>query len=170
MDANGVCGQGGELTQPVPELVVQLTRVGFLVLLWLFVFAALRVVRSDLYAASGLRGAFPGLRRNKVAKKPRNGKTPHQLIVTHGALSGTRITLDGRPIMIGRADDSTVVLDDDYASTRHARLSLRGDDWYVEDLGSTNGTYLDRAKVTAPLRVPLGVPIRIGKTVIELRP
>jgi pSer/pThr/pTyr-binding forkhead associated (FHA) protein len=91
------------------------------------------------------------------------------LVVTHGALAGTRISLDGRPIMIGRADDSTLVLDDDYASTRHARISLRGTDWYVEDLGSTNGTYLDRAKVTAPQRVPLGVPVRIGKTVIELR-
>ncbi|SFP87379.1 Forkhead associated (FHA) domain, binds pSer, pThr, pTyr [Amycolatopsis arida] len=155
----------------MPELVVQLTRVGFLVLLWLFVLAALRVVRSDLYAASGLRVAIPSFRRNKKEARPRSGrKTPRQLVVTHGALAGTRIALDGRPILIGRADDSTLVLDDDYASTRHARLSLRGDDWYVEDLGSTNGTYLDRAKVTAPLRVPLGVPIRIGKTVIELRP
>ncbi|HVV09152.1 FHA domain-containing protein FhaB/FipA [Amycolatopsis sp.] len=155
----------------MPELVVQLTRVGFLVLLWLFVLAALRVVRSDLYAASGLKVAVPGLRRNKDKQRPKTGgKSPRQLIVTHGALAGTRIALDGRPITLGRADDSTLVLDDDYASTRHARLSLRGADWYVEDLGSTNGTYLDRAKVTAPLRVPLGVPIRIGKTVIELRP
>lgn len=157
----------------MPELVVQLTRAGFLLLLWLFVFAALRVVRSDLYAASGLRVNLPSLRRGgKQQKKPLRGrnKLPRQLVVTHGALTGTRIALDGRPILIGRADDSTLVLDDDYASTRHARLSLRGDEWYVEDLGSTNGTYLDRAKVTAPLRVPLGVPIRIGKTVIELRP
>jgi pSer/pThr/pTyr-binding forkhead associated (FHA) protein len=143
----------------VPELVLQLTRAGFLALLWLFVLAALRVVRSDLYAASGLRASVPGVFR-KGAK---------QLVVTHGALAGTRISLDGRPILVGRADDSTLVLDDDFASTRHARLSLRGTDWYVEDLGSTNGTYLDRAKVTAPLRVPLGAPIRIGKTVIELR-
>ncbi|MBB3662656.1 MULTISPECIES: FHA domain-containing protein FhaB/FipA [Prauserella salsuginis group] len=159
----------------MPELVVQLTRAGFLLLLWLFVFAALRVVRSDLYAASGLRVNLPNLRRGKDKKRPRaggrgGGKMPRQLVVTQGALSGTRIALDGKPIMIGRADDSTLVLDDDYASTRHARISLRGDEWYVEDLGSTNGTYLDRAKVTAPLRVPLGVPIRIGKTVIELRP
>ncbi|TVT23150.1 FHA domain-containing protein [Amycolatopsis acidiphila] len=155
----------------MPELVVQLTRVGFLILLWLFVLAALRVVRSDLYAASGLKVAIPGLRRGKDNNRPKgSGKTPRQLIVTHGVLAGTRIALDGRPITIGRADDSTLVLDDDYASTRHARISLRGPDWYVEDLGSTNGTYLDRAKVTAPLRVPLGVPIRIGKTVIELRP
>jgi hypothetical protein len=154
----------------MPELVVQLTRAGFLALLWLFVLAALRVVRSDLYAASGLRVDIPSRRQKQGRKAAGGGKSPGKLIVTHGALAGTRIALDGRPILIGRADDSTLVLDDDYASTRHARLSLRGTDWYVEDLGSTNGTYLDRAKVTAPLRVPLGVPIRIGKTVIELRP
>jgi hypothetical protein len=145
---------------------MQLTRAGFLALLWLFVLFALRVVRSDLYAAAGLKVSVPGFRRS-AAKG--GGKAPRQLVVTHGALAGTRIALDGRPIMIGRADDSTLVLDDDYASTRHARISLRGTDWYVEDLGSTNGTYLDRAKVTAPQRVPLGAPIRIGKTVIELR-
>jgi pSer/pThr/pTyr-binding forkhead associated (FHA) protein len=150
----------------VPELILQLTRAGFLALLWLFVLAALRVVRSDLYAASGL-AALPAGRR--ATGRAVRGRTARQLVVTSGALAGTRVTLDSRPIMLGRADDSTLVLDDDYASTRHARLSLQGDDWYVEDLGSTNGTYLDRAKVSGPTRVPLGVPIRIGKTVIELR-
>ncbi|TCP54064.1 pSer/pThr/pTyr-binding forkhead associated (FHA) protein [Tamaricihabitans halophyticus] len=152
----------------MPELVVQLTRAGFLALLWLFVLFALRVIRSDIYAASGIKVNVPGFRRSEP-KKPKGSKSPRQMVVTHGALAGTRISLDGRPILIGRADDSTLVLDDDYASTRHARLSLRGHDWYLEDLGSTNGTYLDRAKVTAPMRVPLGAPIRIGKTVIELR-
>ena len=147
-------------------LVLQLTRAGFLALLWLFVLAALRVVRSDLYAVSGLRASLPSRRG---AASPRRGRAARQLIVTHGALTGTRVSLDGRPILIGRADDSTLVLDDDYASTRHARLAFTGGDWFVEDLGSTNGTYLDRAKVTGPTRVPLGVPIRIGKTVIELR-
>jgi pSer/pThr/pTyr-binding forkhead associated (FHA) protein len=158
----------------VPELVLQITRAGFLALLWLFVLAALRVVRSDLYAASGLRAAAPGGRRppRGATSKPGRGggrSGPRALIVTAGALAGTRIALDGRPIMIGRADDSTLVLDDDYASTRHARISQSGDDWYVEDLGSTNGTYLDRNKVSGPTRVPVGTPIRIGKTVIELR-
>jgi hypothetical protein len=151
----------------VPELVLQLTRAGFLALLWLFVLVALRVVRSDLYAASGLRALLPG---GADKGRVRRGRTPSYLIVTQGALAGTRISLlDDRPILIGRADDSTLVLDDDYASTRHARIAKRGTDWYVEDLGSTNGTYLDRAKVTGPTRVPPGVPIRIGKTVIELR-
>jgi pSer/pThr/pTyr-binding forkhead associated (FHA) protein len=149
----------------VPELVLQLTRAGFLALLWLFVLFALRVVRSDLYAAAGLRALVPGGRTTAR----RRGRTPRQLIVTQGALAGTRISLDVRPILIGRADDSTLVLDDDYASTRHARIAQQGEEWYVEDLGSTNGTYLDRAKVTGPTRVPLGVPVRIGKTVLELR-
>ena len=151
----------------MPELVLQLTRAGFLALLWLFVLVALRVVRSDLYAASGLRALMPGGRA--TTRRGGRGRTPSQLIVTQGALAGTRISLDSRPILIGRADDSTLVLDDDYASTRHARISMQGDEWYVEDLGSTNGTYLDRAKVTGPTRVPPGVPVRIGKTVIELR-
>jgi pSer/pThr/pTyr-binding forkhead associated (FHA) protein len=89
--------------------------------------------------------------------------------VTEGALAGTRITLGDSPITLGRADDSTLVLTDDYASTRHARLMPRAGEWLVEDLGSTNGTYLDRTKVTVPTPVPLGVPIRIGRTSIELR-
>lgn len=150
----------------MPELVLQLTRAGFLALLWLFVVAALRVVRSDLSAASGLRASVPIPRRGA---KPERNRAARQLVVTGGALAGTRVSLDGRPILLGRADDSTLVLDDDYASTRHARLGFSDGDWFLEDLGSTNGTYLDRAKVTAPTRVPPGVPIRIGKTVIELR-
>ena len=134
----------------------------------------MRVVRSDLYAASGLRTSTPGRRPRgggaPTGRKSSGGRSgPKALIVTGGALAGTRIALDGRPIMLGRADDSTLVLDDDYASTRHARILQSGDDWYVEDLGSTNGTYLDRNKVSGPTRVPPGTPIRIGKTVIELR-
>ena len=152
----------------MPELVLQLTRAGFLALLWLFVLVALRVVRSDLYAASGLRALVPGGGR-APGRTGRGGRAPRQLIVTHGPLAGTRIALDARPILVGRADDSTLVLDDDFASTRHARIAQQGDEWYVEDLGSTNGTYLDQAKVAGPTRVPPGVPVRIGKTVIELR-
>jgi pSer/pThr/pTyr-binding forkhead associated (FHA) protein len=72
-------------------------------------------------------------------------------------------------VTIGRGNDSTLVITDDYASTRHARLFPRDGQWLVEDLGSTNGTYLDRVRVSGPTPVPTGVPIRIGKTVLELR-
>lgn len=153
-----------------PFVVVQATRAGFLVVLWLFVFAALRVIRADLFDTGQPRvAAVPPRTVAKPTKPKRRGKAPRQLFVVGGALTGTKITLGDQPIMIGRANDSTLVLTDDYASSRHARLTQREGDWYVEDLGSTNGTYLDRAKVTGPTHVPPGVPIRIGKTVLELR-
>jgi pSer/pThr/pTyr-binding forkhead associated (FHA) protein len=79
------------------------------------------------------------------------------------------VPLSDAPITIGRAADSTIVLDDDYASSHHARVYPHDGMWLVEDLGSTNGTYLDRRKVDGPTPVQIGIPIRIGKTVLELR-
>lgn len=160
------------MTAPI---VVQAVRFGFLVLLWLFVFAALRVIRSDVFGTTRTKPAPPAPRATRVptgtaaAPKRKSRRTAHQLVVTAGALTGTTIALSDRPISIGRASDSTLVLTDDYASSRHARLSQRDGDWYVEDLGSTNGTYLDRTKVTHPVLIPVGTPIRIGKTAMELR-
>lgn len=158
----------------MPALILQLTRIGFLILLCLFVLAAMRVVRSDLrYAAEPRGGAGNGRARGRQQDQrqaPAGRLHPTILVVTAGSLSGTRLRLGSGPILIGRAEDSTLVLDDDYASTRHARLTQQGQEYFLEDLGSTNGTYLDRARVTTPTPVPIGVPIRIGRTVIELRP
>ena len=152
-------------------LVLQLTRAGFLLLLWVFIWSVLRTLRADIYAPTGAVMVRRGLALRGTLLPNRPHRTvPRYLVVTEGALAGTRITLTAHPVLIGRADDSTLVLTDDYASTRHARLSQRGSEWYVEDLGSTNGTYLDRAKVTTAVRVPIGTPVHIGKTVIELRP
>jgi pSer/pThr/pTyr-binding forkhead associated (FHA) protein len=152
-------------------LVLQLTRAGFLMLLWLFIWSVLRILRTDIYAPTGAVMVRRGLTlRGALLPSRQHRDTARYLVVTEGALVGARITLSGQPVLIGRADDSTLVLNDDYASTRHARLSPRGSEWYVEDLGSTNGTYLDRGKVTTAVRVPIGTPVRIGKTVIELRP
>jgi pSer/pThr/pTyr-binding forkhead associated (FHA) protein len=152
-------------------IVLQLSRAGFLLLLWVFIWSVLRILRTDIYAPTGAVMVRRGLAlRGALLPNRRPRHVVSHLVVTEGALAGTRITLGNQPVLIGRADDSTLVLTDDYASTRHARLSQRGSDWYVEDLGSTNGTYLDRAKVTTAVRVPMGTPVRIGKTVIELRP
>lgn len=150
-------------------IVLQVTRFGFLILLWLFVYAIIRSMRSDLAAAGGSRLPMGSSFRDRRARSARTRGAAHYLVVTAGALANTRISLGNQPVLIGRADDSTLVLTDDYASERHARLSKRGDDWYVEDLGSTNGTFLDRAKVTTAVRAPLNTPIRVGKTVVELR-
>jgi pSer/pThr/pTyr-binding forkhead associated (FHA) protein len=152
-------------------LILQLTRAGFLLILWLFIWTILRTLRNDVYAASGMRvPSRPPKSAGAPAPSFQKSKGARMLVVTAGPLQGTKIPLSANPVLIGRADDSTLVLTDDYASTRHARISPRGNDWYVEDLGSTNGTYLDRAKVTTAVRVPLRTPIRVGKTVIELRP
>jgi hypothetical protein len=156
-------------------LELTLIRIGFLAVLWLFVIAAVGVVRTDLFGQVAHRRRTakqrPAARpAPPVSRPPRSARaTPQQLLVTDGALKGTSFGLTDQQITIGRADDATLVLDDDYASTRHARLFPQDGQWLVEDLGSTNGTYLDRQKVTAPTPVPIGVPIRIGKTVLELR-
>ena len=150
-------------------LVLQLTRIGFLLLLWLFVFAVIRTLRADIASAGGLR--MP--RYSGGSEKRRRGGgvrgAARYLVVTHGALANTRISLGQQPVLLGRADDSTLVLTDDYASERHARLSRRGDDWYVEDLGSTNGTFVNGSQISRALPVGPGDSIRIGKTVLVLR-
>jgi pSer/pThr/pTyr-binding forkhead associated (FHA) protein len=159
----------GELS----ELTLTIIKLGFLAVLWIFVLTTVSVMRSDLFGTrSAQRGAVASGRQRppKAPKpaKPRKG-TPGTLVVTQGSLAGTTVRLGDAPVTLGRAHDSTLVLDDDYASSRHARLFPSDGQWFVEDLGSTNGTYLDRAKVTGPMPAPLGVPIRVGKTVVELR-
>jgi hypothetical protein len=154
-------------------LTLLLIRLAFLAILWLFVIAAVGVVRTDMFGPSSRMRKGGRQRQPKPARptRPRPGSRgePHRLLVTAGALAGTSLGLTDQQITVGRANDATLVLNDDYASSRHARLFPQDGQWIVEDLGSTNGTYLDRQKVTQPTPVPVGVPIRIGKTVLELR-
>jgi pSer/pThr/pTyr-binding forkhead associated (FHA) protein len=161
------------------QLSLTIIRVAFLAVLWLFVIAAIGVVRTDLLGGSlttsrrgrtRQAGQAQAPRQPRQTKPPRAGRgSPRILVVTAGALKGTSLDLAQQQITLGRANDATLVLNDDYASSRHARIYPQDGQWIVEDLGSTNGTYLDRQKVTRPTPVPLGVPIRIGKTVLELR-
>jgi pSer/pThr/pTyr-binding forkhead associated (FHA) protein len=155
-------------------LTLTLIRVAFLAVLWLFVIAAIGVVRTDLFGTAAAKVRRP---RSQAPPRPsapsrpaKPGRgTPRFLVVTEGALTGVSIDLTDQQITLGRANDATLVLNDDYASTHHARIFPQDGQWIVEDLGSTNGTYLDRQKVIRPTPVPVGVPIRIGKTVLELR-
>ncbi|MEU8569165.1 FHA domain-containing protein [Streptomyces pathocidini] len=169
------------------ELTLTVMRLGFLAVLWLFVIVAVQVIRSDLFGTrvtqrASRRGAEqaarPGRQQPPQQRSQPSGRgggrqrrgAPTKLVVSEGTLTGTTVALQGQTITLGRAHDSTIVLDDDYASSRHARIYPdRDGQWIVEDLGSTNGTYLDRTRLTTPTPIPLGAPIRIGKTVIELR-
>ncbi|MEU6815678.1 FHA domain-containing protein [Streptomyces sp. NPDC046860] len=175
------------------ELTLTVMRLGFLAVLWLFVIVAVQVIRSDLFGtrvtqrgsrreatrpqtAARQQSAPPQQQRGQRGQRAQQSggrqrrNAPSKLVVTEGTLAGTTVALQGQTITLGRAHDSTIVLDDDYASSRHARIYPdRDGQWIVEDLGSTNGTYLDRSRLTTPTPVPLGGAIRIGKTVIELR-
>ena len=151
-------------------LVVAVVKYGLLALLWVFVLLAVRTMRADLSGRS--TAAPPTVAKAatpKAPKPPKKKGVARTLVVTEGALRGTTVTLTGQPVTLGRAPDNTLVLTDDYASNKHARLVPAGDGWQVEDLGSTNGTYLAGAKVTRATDVRVGAPIKIGKTVLELR-
>jgi Inner membrane component of T3SS, cytoplasmic domain len=160
----------------VSELTLFLIRFAYLAILWIFVLSAISVIRSDMFGARvpatartdrGKRGKKANNGKAK-AVKPRRGSPTHVEVVEGGNL-GASAALGSGTLLIGRGSDAQIRLDDDYASTRHARIAASGDQWFVEDLGSTNGTYVGNARITAPTTVGLGSQIRIGKTVLELR-
>jgi pSer/pThr/pTyr-binding forkhead associated (FHA) protein len=158
----------------VSQLTLFMIRIGYLVALWIFVFAALSVVRTDLFgvrASKAQKAAVNAKAKAKPAKPAKkNKRTPTQLVVTAGSSAGTSVPLSEVPIVIGRGADARIILDDDYVSTRHARVGYSGDQWFVEDLGSTNGTYLGSARIHQATALVMGAQIRIGKTILELRP
>jgi pSer/pThr/pTyr-binding forkhead associated (FHA) protein len=156
----------------VSELTLVLIRFAYLAILWIFVLSAISVVRSDMFGArvdSTPRAERKAERqsRSKPARRPRGA--PTQVVVVDGPSAGAAAALDDAPILIGRGSDAAIRLDDDYVSTRHARIASNGDQWFVEDLGSTNGTYIGSHRLTQPTTLQLGSLVRIGKTTLELR-
>ncbi len=158
------------------ELVLTLARFSFLGLLWLFVIFALLALRRDLRGDTGRtstvgatpRGARPG-RTARTGRTSRRSKVKGtRLVVIEGPLTGTEVPLEGAQITLGRAPDSTIVIDDDYASSRHARIYESEGAWVVEDLGSTNGTWIDRTRLTTPTVLPVGAPLRVGRTTLVI--
>ncbi|GAB2464670.1 FHA domain-containing protein FhaB/FipA [Xylanimonas ulmi] len=163
------------------ELTFTLLRLGYLVLLWVFVLTSIGVLRRDLSTrAVGVRSQR---RRSRGAARdaaptttpapaptpaPRGGG-PTRLVVVAGPLQGTSLPLTGSSILIGRSPGSTLVLDDDYSSSRHARIFPQGGHWYVEDLGSTNGTFVGDQQITGVVALPVGVGVQIGRSVVELQ-
>jgi hypothetical protein len=164
------------------ELALTLMRGGFLVALWIGVLAIVLVLRRDLAAPREARPQgsrpSPGLPSPTAPPVPpqpkprgasRSGTTPRKLAVVEGELAGTVIPLGTSPITVGRAADSTLVLKDDYASSRHARFFPSDGQWIVEDLGSTNGTWIDRTRITGPTVLRVGANVRVGRTTLQLQ-
>ncbi|GAA5084508.1 FHA domain-containing protein [Microbacterium yannicii] len=178
------------------ELTLLLLRIGFLVLLWAFVFAVVYSLRADLFGVKVRRmpdavaaaasagsasggGAAASAVTAPVASAP--SAAPSQpggpattaavsrIVITSGPKTGLELPLGNEPLTIGRSSESGLVIRDDYTSSHHARLVLWGDQWMIQDLDSTNGTWHDGARVTAPVPVNIGAPIKVGATTFELR-
>jgi pSer/pThr/pTyr-binding forkhead associated (FHA) protein len=154
----------------MPDLVLDLLKYVFLVVLYIFVARAVRAVFLELRPANARRRPAPS---SPPAPAPaparRSKKAPRKAAVVEGEnLLGKSFDLDGE-LTIGRGDKCKVVLDDAYVSQMHARIFPRGDGFVVEDMGSTNGTYLNRRRLTAPAELQRGDRIKIGKTVLEMR-
>jgi pSer/pThr/pTyr-binding forkhead associated (FHA) protein len=156
------------------ELTLVLIRFAYLAILWIFVLSCISVIRSDMFGARvarqpvGEARAERRARKRQKAPKPRKGAPTH-VVILEGDNKGETVSLDDAPLLIGRGSDAAIRLDDDYVSTRHARIASSGEQWFVEDLGSTNGTYVGTTRITQPTALQLGTQVRIGKTIMELR-
>jgi len=180
------------------ELTLLVLRIGFLILMWAFVFMVVYALRSDLFgnrarklpqqaaseglpagplpaaSAAGTAPPAPAAAASALTEPVRaqphaSGDTPRRLVITSGPKEGMEIELPAEQLTIGRSSESGLVIRDDYTSTHHARLMLWNDAWVVQDLDSTNGTFLDGTRVTLPTPVPVGSTVTIGTTSFELR-
>jgi len=173
------------MTDP-SELTLLVLKVGFLGLMWAFIFAVVYALRTDLFgqkvrklpatvdAAAAAPAPAPA-----AASAPAQNRLPatsgvsssgaSRLVITGGAKEGLEIALPPEQLTIGRSSDSGLVIRDDYTSTHHARLLNWNEGWVIQDLDSTNGTFLDGTRVIVPTQVPLNTPVTIGTTSFELR-
>jgi len=166
------------------ELVLLLLRVGFLLLLWFFVFGVVYSLRADLFGmkvrklptegTAASAAPAPAAASRPSSSKPSTGPatvaTAKRLVITSGPKAGLELPLGSDTLTIGRSSESALVIRDDYTSSHHARLLLRGDSWAIQDLDSTNGTFVAGQRVTGgPVGLSLGTPIKVGATTFELR-
>lgn len=172
------------------ELTLLLLRVAFLAIMWGFIFAIVYALRSDLFgekvrrmpvqsASQAPAPSAPAAPTAPAAAQPArpapsappvgNSLDATRLVIVSGSKEGLEISLPDEQLTIGRSSESGLVIRDDYTSTHHARLLRWADSWVVQDLDSTNGTFLAGQRVSVPTPIPLNTPIKIGTTSFELR-
>ena len=150
----------------MPDIVLDILKYVFLVVLYIFVARAVRAVTVELRTAPDPSGAAAPAMRNTARRAK---KAPRRAVIVEGASTSGKTFDLGQELTVGRADKCHVVLDDTYVSQVHARIFARGDSYYIEDLGSTNGTYLNRKRVGGATELQRGDRVKIGKTVLEMR-
>lgn len=155
----------------MPIALLTVLKLGLLALLYLFVGRAVRAVVSDLYGPGRKRKPEPPPRPRvaEPATKPKPRKAPNEIVVHPPEGEPQVFALQVRTITLGRGDTVTVDLDDVYVSDEHAAIAVEDDVWVVRDLGSTNGTFLNGARVNQPTPLSAGDQVRLGKTRVEVR-
>ncbi len=162
------------------ELTLLLLQIALLAVLWGFVFVIVYALRSDLFGQRVRRMPRPAAapaaappvaapRPAVTAADPTPSAAATRLVITSGAKAGLEIDLPDEQLTIGRSNESGLLIRDDYTSTHHARLLRWPQGWVIQDLDSTNGTFLDGVRVVVPTQVPLGATVKIGTTTFELR-
>lgn len=209
------------------EVTLLLLRIGFLLLLWFFVFAVVYSLRADLFgvrarklpeaaeagapqpqqarqqqpqytqpqvppgappvppgvpvappqlaasaaaaAAAASAAAVASVTAGGATGPKATTSTVSRIVITSGPKAGLELALGTDPLTIGRSSEAGLVIRDDYTSSHHARLVLWGEQWMVQDLDSTNGTWLGGNRIASPVPVSIGEPIKVGATTFELR-
>lgn len=155
------------------ELTLTIIKLGFLVVLWLFVLSSVSAMRTDIFGVKPRTPKQPKDKPAKAVKPPAKSRTakgaPTKLVVVDGPDKDRVVPLNDAPVTIGRGSDCTLALTDEYASTRHARIVPYDGQFFVEDLGSTNGTHIGAERLTRATPVAPRTQIRLGRTVLELR-
>lgn len=163
------------------DILLAALKIGYLALLWLFILLAANVIRTDLFGRRVPTSELPSARAERTERGRRDGHRaavpvtppaapPVRLVVTNGPHLGMAAEVDqaGTYVMIGRSPECAIVLDDDFVSTRHARVVNGDAGLYLEDLGSTNGTFVNGRRITGATIIGPADEIRIGRTILKL--
>ncbi len=152
----------------MPDQLLNLLKIFLLLLLYLFFLRVLRAVWAEVEPPKAVAAPVKkhGKQTRRVAPRKASGQLALRILVPP-ELKGRTFPLT-EEITLGRAAGCQVTIDDTYASQLHARVFQRDGTVYVEDLGSTNGTYLNRSKVSGPMVLQRGDKLQIGNTVLEL--
>lgn len=171
-----------------------LVKIGLLLLLWFFIWMTIRSLKKEAdrvagaVGTPGVTGVSPGAGMvgpagpgglPAAAPAPHDGpgvghgfrrhKAPTSLEIISGPLTGTTLALEGyTEVTVGRSSTCTLVLEDDFASGTHARLIHRGNEWFLEDVDSRNGTWIGATRIDQPEKLHAGMEIRVGQTHVRM--
>lgn len=152
----------------VSEQLLTILKICLLVLLYLFFLRVLRAVWAELKAPRVVADAAPTSRRERRRDRKETKGAVSQLRMVEPAAQRGRVFPLADELTVGRAAGCSITLDDTFVSQIHARVFSRNGQWFAEDLGSTNGTYVNRSKVSGPMAISSGDRLQVGNTVMEL--